>query len=292
MFCPVGYRSVAELWNEFLNVRLESIYTSTVAGYNKPNFKAAFTRGSPLDVCEHVFLKSLSEVGLHLASPTGEVVRTHIQLKEGGGSILSTEGPYDSMWREAYMRVEKTDKTDTASRLFHLFKPWCYEPTQGEKWSETYQTVTSFDGEEWRAARVKLFHHTLPIHFTRESYLVSDEMAPWSTKLRMAPTVAPILENFNGWALCLDEGTYQDRWQEYLFGRVALYPTQEQMEHIGGQVAGRPRMEEPRAVFEAMGGEKGALSWDQVASRIEAHTGFKPSHKSLRNWRDEFKAGK
>lgn len=291
MFCPVGYRSVAELWKEFSKVRLETIYTSTVAGYNKPNFKASFTRGSPLDICEHVFLKSLCEVGLHLASPAGDVVRTNIQLEEGRASILSTEGPYSSMWREAHMRLEKTDNTDTASRLFHLFKSWCYEPTQGDKWSETYQAVTSFEGE-WQDARVKLIHHTLPIHFTRESYLVSDEMAPWSTKLRMAPAVAPILENFSGWALCLDEGTYQDPWQEYLYGRVALYPTQEQMEHIGGQLAGRPRMEEARAVFEAMGGDKGALTWSEVASRIESQTGVKPSHKSLRNWRDEFNESK
>ena len=55
MFCPVGYRSVAELWKEFLDVRLESIYTMTVAGYNRPNFSAGFTRGSPLDICEYFF---------------------------------------------------------------------------------------------------------------------------------------------------------------------------------------------------------------------------------------------
>ncbi len=172
MFCPVGYRSVAELWKEFSKIRLETIYTSTVAGYNKPNFKASFTRGSPLDICEHVFLKSLCEVGLHLASPAGDIVRTHIQLEEGRGSILSTEGPYASMRREAHMRLEKTDNTDTASRLFHLFKSWCYEPTQGDKWSETYQAVTSLEGE-WQDARVKLTHYTLPIPFTREPHLYS-----------------------------------------------------------------------------------------------------------------------
>lgn len=110
MFCPVGFRSAAELWEEFLARRFESIYIETTQGYHRPDYQAFFTRGSPVDVCEHVFLKSLSTVGFHISSPTGDVLRLHVRMQDGKPNLFSTARIYQSALWAAAIEIEGEGK--------------------------------------------------------------------------------------------------------------------------------------------------------------------------------------
>ncbi|MEP2890522.1 hypothetical protein [Tateyamaria sp.] len=60
MFCPEGYVSLAELWDQYREKRLRDFYDSASEHYANEDFTVAFVRGSPLDICEHVFLKTIS----------------------------------------------------------------------------------------------------------------------------------------------------------------------------------------------------------------------------------------
>lgn len=138
MFCPVGFRPAAALWIEFLEHRLEATYASTVMHYRKSDFLAALVRGSPLDICEHNFLKTLAAVGFHLASSSGEVMRVHTLLRDEHESLLSVLNPYSSAWHAAAMDIEVESRGEPALELPPLFESWPHEPGENEKWAEAY----------------------------------------------------------------------------------------------------------------------------------------------------------
>lgn len=286
MFCPAGYHPAAALWIEFVEARLESIYATSVAHYNSVDFHAGFVRGSPLDICEHYFLKTLATVGFHLAAPTGQVVRIHILMRDGHDNLLTVLDPYGSAWSKTAMMVEaeKTEVQDVA--LPSGFTSWEHEAHDHDAWAIAYKSERAFPKGVVLAPYADLQHHTFPFHFERHSYLITGHVPKFAFASSLSPNVRPILENFAGWSLCLDDQTYHSEWMDYLFTRKQLYPK-------GGVDAslssgGRPRLTEAYAAFEAMGFDKGDLSWREVGDRIEGITGHNPSARALRNWRDDF----
>lgn len=290
MFCPVGYRSAAELWTEFLRFRLEALNDSAVASYNDPKFVAGLTRGSPLDICEHVFLVALSTVGIHLASPSGDIVRVHVRYSDSLPCLFLTLGTYAAAWQEPAESFS-TDNTISINFLENgRFKSWDHEVKDGESWAKTYKEFSHLLADRHHEPFYGLFHHTLPCHFLRHSYVIAADVPAWAVESSLSIEVAPILENYAGWAICLDDATYNGEWQEYLTGRKQFYQKHEDSVTIAAR--GRPKMINAQAAFEAMDFAKGDLSWEQVSRKIERETGEKPSPKALRNWRDAHEAKK
>lgn len=46
MFCPEGYVSLAELWDQYQEKRLRDFYDSASEHYAKEDFEVVFVRGS------------------------------------------------------------------------------------------------------------------------------------------------------------------------------------------------------------------------------------------------------
>ena len=149
MFCPVGFRSAAELWDEFLAKRFEGIYADAVKGYNDPDFLAYFTRGSPIDICEHAFLKSLSEVGIHICSPSGKIMRLHVQTADARSSLFSNTRIYEAAMYHAAAKIEAEQGSGDDLFADRNFKPWHGEPSEHSKLAETYLDANEVD-EEWK----------------------------------------------------------------------------------------------------------------------------------------------
>lgn len=288
MFCPVGYRSAAELWIEFLQHRLESANDAAVESYNRPRFVPSLTRGSPLDICEHIFLRALSDVGIHLASPAGDIARVHVLLNDDQPSLFSTFGTYGAAWETAANSLSPDDPILLKFLTNGRFKSWEHGRADGNSWVKEYKEFAVVIEEDDHGPYFGLFHHTLPCHFLRHSYVIATEVPAWADETSQCPDVAPLLKNYAGWSICLDEATYAGEWQEYLSGRKQFY--QKDKEGSTVAVRGRPKMIAAQAAFKAMDFEKGDLSWEQVARKIERETGVKPSPKALRNWRDAHQA--
>lgn len=265
--------------------RLESSYASTTLHYRKPDFLAGVVRGSPLDICEHYFLKTLATVGFHLASPSGDVVRVHALLRDEHYNLLSVTGPYDSAWHAVQMQIEAEKSDDEGLELPSWFQSWPHEMVENDAWAETYEQDRTFRKSRAYSPFNDLKHHTLPFHFERHSYLVSSRVPTFALKSSLSRDVAPILKHYVGWAICLDDATYRGEWSAYLHREKELFLNDEGDDIVA--IKGRPPLKAVKAAFEAMGFDKGDLSWAQVSAKIERETGHAPSAKALRNWRDD-----
>lgn len=167
----------------------------------------------------------------------------------------------------------------------------CFEEWQGEHsdrnaWAIAYRDLEHLDSAGVHGHLSLLKHHTLPNHFTRHAYLISKTIQQWAEVSANSNNIRPVLENFGGWALCVDEHTYDMDWPACQLPKDQAQSLSLDAESV--VTRGRPRMEKAWVAFKAMGFEKGVESWEQIAQRIERDTGEKPSHKSLRNWRNEY----
>ena len=285
MFSPAGYHPAAALWIEYLEHRLEAFYESTALHYRKPKFMAGVVRGSPLDICEQTFLKTLATLGFYLASPKGEVVRVYTLMRDEHEHLLTVLGPYSSAWRTTAMLAENDKSDSEAKDLPYWFQRWPHEFSDNNAWAEKYKPGREIYMSPGYSPYNLLKHHTLPFHFERHSYVISAKVPEFAVSSSLSADVKPILDHFTGWAICLDDATYQGEWMEYLHRRKELFPDDEEEASVSTQ--GRPRMKEAYAAFEAMGFDKRELSWEQVGRKIEQVCGDKPSPKTLRNWREE-----
>lgn len=285
MFCPIGYRSAAELWIEYRKRRLPAVYVSAAKAYSDLMTTFSLLRGSPLDICEFLFLNSLSSVGFYLASPSGNIARVFIVFDDERPSIFTVLTPHASAYNSAAAQLDSAFQTSVKSLAGHQFGPWDHEVAEQGSWVNNYPTFTEEEFEINLTDGFLIQHHTLPKYFIRPSYLIASHIAPWASDHANDAEIQPIIEHYAGWSICIDEATYQGEWQDYLSGRKQIFTTAEMIETTAKR--GRPRLDSAYAAFSAMGFDKGKLSWAQLRTKIRRETGEAPSDKTLRNWRDQ-----
>lgn len=285
MFCPVGYRSAAELWHEYRQRRLPFVYLSATKAYGEHETSFMLFRGSPLDICEFLFLYSLSSVGFCLASPLGNIARVFIVFEDDRPSLFSVLTPDASAYFYAAAGLDKVIDSSLRRIEGSQFAPWQHELEELGSWVKTYPVFTVDELEINLADGFMIQHHTLPRYFIRPSYLIASDVVPWASDHANDPEIQPILQNYSGWSICINEATYQGEWQEYLNGRKPVLAGNTTNEKTARP--GRPRLESAYAAFSTMGFDKGNLSWAQTRAKIRRDTGEDPSDKTLRNWRDE-----
>ncbi len=285
MFCPVGYRSAAELWHEYQDRRLPEVYVSAAKAYTDHITTFSLLRGSPLDICEFLFLYSLSSVGFYLASPVGNIVRVFIVFEDERPSIFTVLTPHASAYNHAAAGLDKGFQASVKNLAGSRFAAWDHEVAKQGSWSNSYPLFTEAEFEIRLTDGFLIQHHTLPRYFIRPSYLIASHIAPWASDHANNAEIQPILEHYAGWSICIDEATYRGEWQEYLCGRAAIFADNATIERSASP--GRPRLESAYAAFASMRFDKGKLSWAQVRAKIRRETGEEPSDKALRNWRNE-----
>ena len=285
MFCPVGYRSAAEIWHEFRKKRLPAVYESASQAYLDHQTNFSLLRGSPLDICEFIFLNSLCEVGFYLSSPLGNIVRVFVSFEDERQSIFSVLTPHDSAYNYAAAGLENVYDASAKKIEGNEYSSWKYEVAERDSWSKNYPILTK---EEFEANLVDGFliqFHTLPRFFIRSAYMIANHLPPWAIDYANNLEIFPIIEHYAGWSICIDEATFQGEWKEYLSGRKPIILDNAATERVAK--AGRPRLEKAYSAFASMGFDKGELSWAQLRAKILRVTGEEPSDKALRNWRDQ-----
>ncbi|PLS23624.1 hypothetical protein C0U40_05850 [Amylibacter cionae] len=212
-------------------------------------------------------------------------MKLFIKMADGKPSLFSTTGMYSALLCDAALEFEAPNTKPIGFTKQSRFKVWEGDARDNEALSRFYPRYNELEDYAKRDPMLGLYHHTLFHHVIRNTYIVADTIPSWAKKTSMAVEVAPILKSYSGWSICLDEQTYQNEWQEYLLGRKQVYSALEVERKPKG--VGRPKMEAARSAFEAMGFERGKLTWEQLARKLERETGEKPSHKAMRNWQEE-----
>lgn len=134
MFCPPGYTTLAELWDRFQKERLQSFYISATRHYDQPDFTTAFVRGSPLDICEHVFLKSVADIGICLASMDGRIFKFYAPLEDGRPALFSEVPPGISTDHVVFAKEETGNTMEIDKIAGGKFSAWDGTYSEPELW--------------------------------------------------------------------------------------------------------------------------------------------------------------
>lgn len=271
MFCPEGYVSVAELWAQYRQKRLKDFYRTCSAHYAEPDFSGLFVRGSPLDICEHIFLKSASLCGLCLSAPDGRIMKIQISGIDSRASLCSVLSVQGSRWSWAAHEVEADAKANDSTLEMPGFHPWHGEPEDDELWSNTYPIFDLNAAGVWRRVEKHLKFHCLPLCFERPTYTVVRSLPPWSRDIRIKGDLLQFVENFGGWAICMSVAAVE-AWQTYLRGK-GIYADQLQFE-LHDNSKGRPKLQtNARRDFELTFPGGRDVVWKSVPDRIKSLTG-------------------
>lgn len=280
MFCPEGYVSLAELWATYREARLRDIYEHSARYYQSNDFIALFVRGSPLDICEYVFLTSVGRCGLHLASPEGALVRVFVPEDESRASLCSVRaaGPSVDCWMA--MEIEAENDPAGMTRDAYKFQPWNGDAQDETPWTEAYPILPEGDDKAWLDAAKRLRFHCLPLCLERPVYTVMTELPPWSRDMRYLGDLPRLIENFGGWSVCMSEEAV-DAWQPYLNGQ-GVHPD-EQWFRRPTRKNGRPNKQElALRDFDRTFPEGLDQPWKNVPSAIKATTGNDYGESTIR----------
>lgn len=279
MFCPEGFVSLAELWGRYRERRLHDFYVSSAEHYASEDFSAAFVRGSPLDICEHIFLKSTSQCGLHLCSPDGRSMKVYAPLVDGHASLCSVHSVVGSAWRWDEHQKEADDRNDQTAEA-RYFLPWHGHPSEDALWSEAFPAAPSENLKRWKKTAERLRFHCLPLCYERPRYTVVKELPPWSQNIKTKGEISLLVENFGGWSICMSDADAED-WQPYLDGQPVYA---DQMQSVRReQLSGRPRLQEAALKDFDLTFPNGAnLPWKAIPHEIESKTGNRYSESTIR----------
>lgn len=224
MFCPEGYVSLAELWDQYRQKRLRDFYETASEHYASRDFHVAFVRGSPLDICEHVFLKSVSQIGVCLAAPDGQVMSVYSPLYDGSISLLSVLAVSASATASTMNELEPENAIDLGMYAGRFYRSWLGEAHEEALWRQTYPVLSSPNAKQWEKIESGLGFHGLPMCFERDRFVINNTLPPWTLCRQSIANVELLTQNFGGWAICMARENL-NAWQPYLDGK-GVYPDQ------------------------------------------------------------------
>ena len=150
-----------------------------------------------------------------------------------------------------------------------------------QKYGDVNERAAKWDPDE----DYGLKFHTLLKYLQRSAFVVASVLRPWACD-GGDNAVKPLLGDFAGWSICLDEATVEGQWQDFLNGK--RNGEIEFATSASSGARGRPRLERAHAAFMEMGAVKGVSSWPQIARKLKEETGEEPNVRTLRRWREEY----
>lgn len=260
------------LWQMFCERRLHSVYETTAGIYHEPEFKQDVSRGSPLDICEYLFLKSISLCQLSVSSPEGKTMKISTTLMDGQMSTLSILPPVFAIAAVALEEGRKEGEAESRKWGGPLFSRAKFEdpkflvqryaaPTAGE-----YEQSFSF--------------HSLPIFFLRPHFTVADHLPAWAKRFGDPAEGELLIDHFAGWSLVLSDEAMEE-WRPYLDGKSPL--ENEWLMVSAPTNTGRPRERDAAAAaFMKIYPNGTALSWKEVLRELELREGVAVSRDTLK----------
>ncbi|MCY4333044.1 MAG: hypothetical protein OXC60_00005 [Litoreibacter sp.] len=160
MCSPIGYTSFATLWKRFTREHFAKIYSLAAKDYAGPNAERSYKIGSPADISEHIFLKSLCDQPVVLASNSAGISKVEIELDRQVNSIYTVNTPFESVLTVSELRKGGVEQ-DVLHRFGSIrFAPFEHEYNDQAAWAKNYPEV---DGERQIDLNIEQTpFHTLP----------------------------------------------------------------------------------------------------------------------------------
>lgn len=271
MFAPEGYTPLAELWETYREARLQAVRKTSVAHYSKPDFKQEVTRGSPLDICEYMFLKSISLCSLSVASHDGQVMKFSTVLKDGTNSILTVLPPVFALWATTAEKVEQRTEKETTKWGGNLFQSADLE--QENFYADRYPSEPKNELEQFH------LHHSLPICFYRRHFIIADKLPTWAqASSKDTAEWDWAIKYFAGWSLVLSD-TALETWRPFLEGKSPI----ETDLIVSSSGPGRPRKRETAVEAFLQIYPSGTQDpWKEILRQIKLRGGVDASVETLK----------
>lgn len=227
MFAPKGYTPLATLWSDFERQYIGWSHHRACAHFQAHGFDTNTLFGSPLDLCEDLFLTSLSDVALTLFTPSSDLIGAPSTLPNSNASIFTKTTVYESMVIVADPDEAGLESEWLAQMGSTRFGFWPHMEADYATWGAQYCSGARAKTEGNGADTLQFY--TLPYCFERGTYMVPKELPPWTIDMIDGSFARSLSGSLLGSSICLGDKV-ANKWRR----RV----TEDQLEQLFMQLMG------------------------------------------------------
>jgi len=225
MFCPPEYIPALRLWDQYVLDHFAFVYDHATRHYASSGFQAWASRGSPVDICEHLFTSALTSAGVSLASPQGQVVDFYTQYVDHFSNLFQKVYPFEAAAEFAAIELWDEDQYQLYRVEGQFFTPWSAEKSDNEAFQKMYPLLSEGQklSSHWPYGTTRF--HSLPMFYERDSFRVVSNPPSWAADVSAEYFGRRLCEEFGGWAICLSKQVFLDSWQDHVAASLEEYLT-------------------------------------------------------------------
>ncbi len=287
MFSVDGNIALAELWGEFETKFLEWSRQVACKCYLSEEFEERDHFGSPRDLCEDLFLRSLNEFKVTLVSLDSEILEVPARLSGTNSKLFQKMTVFES-----FQVSINPDEAGPSGEWLHrmgspVFESVAHTDDCVAEWIE-FHSCTGKAQPETTERKARQFH-TLPFFFERPAFTIPLELPPWAGDMIDDTYIRLLHEDCKGRSICLAEDQANE-WRQsiseanirqillHLVRSVGLIDATEPKSK-GGRPKKLPKIAQ---AFEDLGLARSNLSWKEIRNKIESHIGESVGESTLR----------
>ncbi|MEV8468645.1 hypothetical protein AB0T83_17910 [Fluviibacterium sp. DFM31] len=278
MISPPGYTSLAELWREFCETHFVTVYQMACAQYADDTFNASYCSGSPLDLCEQLFLGTFEDGRISLASGAEHVVDLTPKLDNRRIRFFTTASPFESS-NIANTSEEVGPDGEHLMRIgSSQFQAWPHRHGTAEPWRQAYKRPGPDEIGSLRREDVP--YHTLPYTFERQRFVIPRTMPGWAEHTFHRYDLDVVFSDHTGSTICLNDGALPKWYAKNIRGRKFLDDFLGTADSTAS--TGRPQKQEAIwKTFTALYPEGRTGSWKEVTAAVRTASGLDCSQKTV-----------
>ena len=210
MFAPAGYIAVARLWGDFERKYLKWCCTRACEFYQSSEYDQKDIFGSPRDLCEDLFLASLTDCELTICTPEHKALKFPAALHGTNAKLFQKATVFESYCIATSPEEAGEDGIWLSKMGSPQFEFTDHSDTKVAEWIGKYSRLLEGDKE---LQAVTIPFHTLPFLFERQSWVVARSFPQWAEDMIDDVFRQTLPECSKGGSICLDEGTAR-KWRE------------------------------------------------------------------------------
>ena len=181
MFSVDGYEPVTELWRYFEDKFGQWCHDRAEECYRSESFAQADIFGSPRDLSEDLFLKTLENTRVSFTRSDGTILNVEPVLSGTNARLFEKATVFESF--TISQRAEEAGANN--EWLFRMgsacFSPSAHADLNVKVWLRSYgRDIAEFPPDSDQTDKV---FHTLPYFFERSSFVVPKELPPWASDI-------------------------------------------------------------------------------------------------------------
>lgn len=286
MFAPEGYVALSRLWGRFEERYLKWCYARACEFYTAEKFHRTDIFGSPRDLCEDLFLASLSELRLTLCTSEGYVLDIDAKLPGTNAKLFQKTTVIES-WSIAMFEDEAGPQNEWLIKMGSpQFRQTGHTDGEVKDWVAKYAALVE---SEINFPAVNIPFHTLPFLFERQSYVIARDFPPWSKDMLDDHYERNLPKQYRGASICLKESLTK-RWQDSLSDRGLSKGLRRLIPSVSFEDSsppprkgGRPsKVPEAAGLIQSSAKELAGMSNKEQLKYLKANYGFKIGETTLR----------